>query len=354
MHGDNLVVKVSKNHLLEEASDLRMSGSELGYTVYQSYLSGKVRMWCGRFAAVVALIILVATVAGFVLTSKVGTDFSSSLDYAAYEDTTMVVHSIDQLHIKSIRAREDIQYEDISLKVQFILADTECSNLPLLTDRSVTNHTKVNNMIGLYLMHGSYISLNICATANDSSPERGEVFILSNLTKARDFDPKRDSGNVLVSTSFEVGYSQDKQHPWICTPVNCTVNDDGYYSVIFLEPSYPVQYNYTSNILGKYINLPLLRSNWNCTVVDNERDDYCTQELPWAIKETCLIARIENHATSNTQYFTHIAVDFELRVEVLILGYVFSGLSLLIFIISMAFCCLGYKKQLGKIKNIVV
>ena len=292
-----------------------------------------------------ALITLVAAIAGFILTSKAGTDFSSSLHLAAYEDTTMVIQSINQFYIKSIRAREDIQYEDVLLKVQFILADMECSNLPLLTDSSITIHTKVKNMIGVYLMHGSNISLNICATANDSSPERGEVFILNNLTEARYFDPQRDSEHVLVSTSFEIGYSQDKQHPWICTPVNCTVNDDGYYSVIFLEPSYPVKYNYTSNILEKYIDLSSLQSNWNCTV-DNDHDDHCYQELPLACKETCLIARIENHVTSNPQkFFIHIAVDFELQVGVLILGYTFSGLALIIFILSMVFCCCRHKKK---------
>ena len=300
-----------------------------------------------------ALITLVAAIAGFILTSKAGTDFSSSLHLAAYEDTTMVIQSINQFYIKSIRAREDIQYEDVLLKVQFILADMECSNLPLLTDSSITIHTKVENMIGLYLMHGSNISLNICATANDSSPERGEVFILNNLTEAHHFDPQRDSEHVLVSTSFAIGYSQDKQHPWICTPVNCTVNDDGYYSVIFLEPSYPVQYDYTSNILGKYIDLSSLQSDWNCTV-QHEHDDHCYQELPWAIKETCLITRIENYATSNTQkFFIHVSADFELQVGVLILGYTFSGLSLLFFILSMVFCCWGCKKQLiNSIRNI--
>ena len=339
--------------------DLRISGSELEAAVYQyylSYLSGKVILWCGRITTVVALITLVATVAGFSLTSRVGDDFNSSLNPAAYEGTTMVVHSINQFRIKSIHAREDVQYKDISLEVQFILADMGCSNLPLLTDSSVTNNTKVKNIIGLYLMHGSYISLNICATANDSSPERGEVFILNNLTEARYFDPQRDSENVLLSTSFAIGYSQNKHQPWMCTPVNCTINDDGYYSVIFLEPSYPVQYNYTSNISRNYIDLSSLRSNWNCTV-DDERDNHCYQELPWAIKETCLIARIEgddNHATSNTQkFFIHILVDFELQVRALILGYTFSGLSLLIFILSMAFCCWRYKKQLISIRNIV-
>ena len=323
------------------------------YQYYLSYLSGRIILWCGRIVTVVALITLVATVAGFSLTSRTGDDFNSSLNPAVYEGTTMVLQSIDQFRIKSIHAREDIQYQDISLEVQFILADMGCSNLPLLTDSSVTNNTKVKNMIGLYLMHGSYISLNICATANNTSPERGEVFILSNLTEARFFDPLRDSENVFLSTSFEIGYSQDKHQPWICTPVNCTINDDGYYSVIFLEPSYPVQYHYTSNISRNYIDLSSLRSNWNCTV-DNEYDNHCYQELPWAIKETCLIARIENSATSHTKkFFIHILVDFELQVGVLILGYTLSGLSLLIFILSMPFCCWRYKRQLISIRNMV-
>ena len=309
-------------------------------------------MWCGRIAAVVALItFVVAAIAGFISTSKAHTDFISNLDYAAYEGTTMVVHSIDQFYIKSIHAREDIHHGDVPLEVQFILADMECSNLPLLTNSSVTNDTKVKDIFGLYLMHGSHISLNICATANDSSPERGEVFIYNNLTEARHFDPQRDSEHVLLSISFAIGYSQDKQHPWKCTPVNCTVNDDGYYSVFFLGPSYPVQYDYTSNILGKYIDLSSLRSDWNCTVQD-EHDDHCYQQLPWVRKETCLIARIENYATSNTQkFFIHVSADFEFQVGVLILGYTLSGLSLLIFIfifIFIAFCCWRCKKQLNR------
>ena len=317
--------------------------------MFKNYLSGKI-IWCRRIAVVIALTTLMATVIGFVLTSKVENDVNTGLITTAYEGTTMVVQSINQFYIKSVLAREDIQHKDIPQQVQFILADMECSNLPLLNITIETSGTVVENQTGLYFMHGSYISFNICATANDTSPERGEVFIL-NLTEARFFDPQRDSEHVCFK-SFAIGHSQDEQHPWTCTPVDCHINSDGYYSVVFLDPSYPVQYNYTSNMLRKYIDLSSLQSSWNCTVYD--KDDQCYQEWPWATTETCLIARIENHAPSNTQYFTHIAVDLTLQVGVLILGYVFSGISLLIFIISMVFCCLGYKKQLRKIKNIVV
>ena len=113
--------------------------------------------------------------------------------------------------------------------------------------------------------------------------------------------------------------------------------------------THAVQYNYTSNILHNYIDLSSLQSSWNCTVYDE--DDQCYQEWPWVIKETCLIAMVGSNnnlafnsiVLDNQKYFTHIAVDLTLQVGVLILGYVFSGLSLLIFIISMVFCCLGYK-----------
>ena len=323
--------------------------------MFKNYLSGKI-IWCRRIAAVIALTTLMATLIGFVLTSKVENDVNTGLITTAYGGTTVVVQSINQFYIKSVLAREDIQHKDIPQQVQFILADMECSNLPLLNITIETTGTMVENQTGLYLMHGSYISFNICATANDTSPERGEVFILNNLTEARFFNPQRDSEHVCFK-SFAIGYSQDKQHPWICTPVDCHINSDGYYSVIFLDPSYPVQYNYTSNILRNYIDLSL-RSSWNCTVYDE--DDQCYQEWPWVIKATCLIARVGSNGNlasnvlGNQKYFTHIAVDLTLQVGVLILGYVFSGLSLLIFIISMVFCCLGYKKQLGQIKNIVV
>ena len=51
-------------------------------------------MWCGRIVTAVALITLVATVAGFILTSRAGDDFNSSLNPAGYEGTTMVLQSI--------------------------------------------------------------------------------------------------------------------------------------------------------------------------------------------------------------------------------------------------------------------
>ena len=305
-----------------------------------------------------ALITLLATVIGFVLTSKVGNAVNTSLVTAAYEGTTMVVQSINQFYIKSVLAREDIQHKDIPQKVQFILANVGCSNLPLSGNLIESlNFTMVENRTGFYFMHGSYISFNICATTNHSSPERGEVFILSNLTEARFFDPQRYNHGCF--RSFAIGYSQSKQ-PWMCTLVNCTINDDGYYSVIFLEPGYPVQYRYRLKMAVVYIDFSSLRSSWNCTVYDE--GDLCHQEWPWVPKETCLIARIgsnDNLASSSLvldhqKHFIHIAVDLTLQSSVQILGYIFSGLSLLIFIFTMVFCCLGYKKQLGYIKNTVV
>ena len=300
-----------------------------------------------------------ATVIGFTLTSRVENAVNTSLITTAYEGTTTVVQSINQFYINSVHAREDIRHKDIPQKVQFILADMGCSNLPLLNITIETNGTMVENQTGLYLMHDSHISFNICATANDSSPERGEVFILSNLTEARFFDPQRDNEHVCFK-SYAIGYSQDKQHPWICTPVDCHINDDGYYSVVFLDPSYPVQYRYTSNILRKYIDLSSLQSSWNCTVYDEDYD--CYQEWPWVAKETCLIARVgsnNNLASSGVvlddqKYFIHIIVDLSVQLGVLILGYILSGFSLLILIFSVVSCCLGYNKQLRKIKNIVV
>ena len=300
--------------------------------MFKNYLSEKI-IWCRRIAAVIALTTLMATLIGFVLTSKVENDVNTGLITTAYEGTTMVVQSINQFYIKSVLARENIQHKDIPQQVQFILADMECSNLPLLNITYETTGTMVENQTGLYFMHGSYISFNICATANDSSPERGEVFILNNLTEACFFDPQRDSEHVCFK-SFAIGHSQDKQHPWTCTPVDCHINSDGYYSVIFLDPSYPVQYNYTSNILRKYIDLSSLQSSWNCTVCDE--DDQCYQEWPWATEKKCLIARIGSNGNlasnsivlGNQKYFTHIAVDLTLQVGVLILGYVLSGLSL--------------------------
>ena len=326
--------------------------------MFKNYLSGKI-IWCRRIAVVLALITLTATVIGFILTGGVENAVNTNLITTAYGGTTMVVKSINQFYIKSVLAREDIQHKDIPQQVQFILADMECNNLPLLNITYETTGTMVENQTGLYLMHGSYISFNICATANHTSPERGEVFILNNLTEARFFDPQRDSEYVCFK-SFAIGHSQDKQHPWTCTPVDCHINSDGYYSVVFLDPSYPVQYNYTSNILQKYIDLHSLQSSWNCTLYDE--DHQCHREWQWGTTETCLIAMVgsNNNLASNSivldnqKYFTHIAVDLTLQVGVLILGYVFSSLSLLIFIISMVFCCLGYKKQLRKIKNTVV
>ena len=151
-----------------------------------------------------------ATVIGFVLTSKVENDVNTGLITTAYEGTTMVVQSINQFYIKSVLAREDIQHKDIPQQLQFILADMECSSLPLLNITIETSGTVVKNQTGLYFMHGSYISFNICATANDSSPEHGEVFILNNLTEARFFDPQRDSEHVCFK-SFAIGYSHARQ-----------------------------------------------------------------------------------------------------------------------------------------------
>ena len=135
-------------------------------------------IWCRRIAVVIALTTFMATVIGLILTSKVQNDVNTGLITTAYDGTMMVVQNINQFHIKSVLAREDIQHKDIPQQVQFILADMECSNLPLLNITIETTGTMVENQTGLYFMHGSHISFNICATANHTSPERGEVFIL--------------------------------------------------------------------------------------------------------------------------------------------------------------------------------
>ena len=128
----------------------------------------------------------------------------------------MVLENINQFYTKSLLSREDVEHRDISQEVEFIIADIACRNLPLLTDILVNNGTMMENITGLYLMSGSYISFNICATANSTSPQRGELYVLNDLTEARYFNPQTDKAKACFR-SYEIGYSQDKQHPWICT-----------------------------------------------------------------------------------------------------------------------------------------
>jgi len=286
---------------------------------------------------------------GLILTTKVGSTFSSNLNTIVCGGSTVVLENINQFYTKSLLSREDVEHRDISQEVEFIIADMACRNLPLLTDILVNNGTVMENITGLYLMSGSYISFNICATANSTSPQRGELYVLSDLTEARYFNPQTDKAKACFR-SYQIGYSQDKQHPWNCTNITCPVHNDGYYSMILLDPDYPVKYYYTLNITRKYIDLHSVHPIWNCTVKD-EDDGHCLFGYQdWVPKESCLIARIGDDepttGLSSQKRFVHITVDRMLQENVLILGYFFSGVALIIFGVSLPACILRPAKKL--------
>ena len=296
----------------------------------------------------VALLTLVAAITGLVLTSKVGNTYIPNLTSAVCGGSTVVVDNINQFYTKSLSAREDVKHGDISQEVEFIISDMACRNLPLLTDNLEQNGTVMKNITGLYLMHGSYISFSICATANSTSPQRGELYVLNDLTEARYFNPQIDKASACFR-SFQIGYSQDKQ-PWRCTNASCPVHSDGYYSLILLDPDYPVQYSYTLDIVRQYIDLSSVHPSWNCTVND-EDDEPCFFEYhDWVLKESCLIARIGgNEPTTGLncqKRFAHVDVDRELQESVLIVGYVLSGLTLLVSSVSLVVCVLRPAKKL--------
>lgn len=250
-----------------------------------------------------------------------------------------MLYNFSPYYIDDVVITEQLEHGENPHVIHFSLID----NCQLKNDKNVTSETvldvpQMKNITGLYLLPGSEIRYNICALT-DAPPQYGvrlEIYMLTNLKEARDFNPRQSS----TYKNFPVCSSHDNEL-CSCHTFTYQVEESNYYSAIFIprQTTFKIEYNYTRTIQRVFIASSQNSSLQTCSVsgIDNQCLFEIGTFLPHQMnKEQCIIAEIETNEIEMSNYLhisvtpTCIGVQEPIGIAFLIFGIV--GLIIILLI----------------------
>lgn len=209
--------------------------------------------------------------------------------------------------------------------IDVYLVNSDCYDLPITSTSQTTESSNFTN-VTYYLMPGSQIHYNICATSNFSVTERIHLVILDNLEESRTFNPATDESFAYFK-NIHVGRNGKTK----CTTVHYTVHNEGYYTLLFYLPKQPLSYEYKSMIVVKSIDISAVYEQ-NCTI--DEDHEHCDWPLTFGLTEQCLVAVIRNRTDKFHYKYVHANVVFERRLDkVLGITVTLASISLIISVL---------------------
>ncbi len=263
------------------------------------------------------------------------------INQLVYEGSIIALYNFLPYYVNDIVMAEKLEHEENLHVIHFSLID----NCQLKENKTTISETEIDvphmkNITALYLLPGSEISYNICALTN-AQPQSGvrlEVYMLTDLEKARDFNPRQS----YIYKNFPV-CSQHDDKPCSCHTFTYKVKESNYYSAIFIprQNIFTIDYNYTSTIQKVSIASYQNSSLHTCSV--SGINDQCSFEIAnllphQMVKEQCIIADIEVNEVEKSSYL-HISVTPTCSKTQLGVSISFLVFGVLVLIIILCLWC---------------
>jgi len=223
------------------------------------------------------------------------------------EGDTIILSQVSTFFDQLVSTMEVARIGESPHVIDVYLVNSDCYDLPINSTNQTTESSNFIN-VTYYLMPGSRIHYNICATSNFSVTEQIHLVILDNLEESRTFNPTTDQSYAYFK-NIHVGRNGKTE----CNNVHYTVNYEGYYTLLFYLPKQPLSYEYESMIVVKSIDISSAVYEQNCTI--DEDHEQCDLPLTFGLTEQCLVAVIRNRTDKFHNKYVHANVVFEHRLD---------------------------------------
>ena len=163
---------------------------------------------------------------------------SSTLTTRQREGDAVVLRSVDLFLTENVSVTEQIYHHDSPHEVDVYLTPRDCQYLPTYWN---TTNLKFKNSTPIYMLAGSRLSYNICASTDSKQKDNIELYIVAGLNNILHFNPDEAlEDKHYYYKSIPVGGNGDMP----CTKVLQHVHSPNYYASIFLIPPQPLNITY--------------------------------------------------------------------------------------------------------------
>ena len=212
------------------------------------------------------------------------------------------------------------------------LSHENCHHLPTNDIEHQYDGTTTKNSIDpVYMLEGSNITTNICASTKYSGSYCVEVYILKGVHEYLYFDPRTS----IYYKSIPVGTNKEEK----CTYIIFRITIKDYYSVKFLPPPHvSLTYNLTMQV--RSLNIDDLRNTSFVGTIEPD-DDSEVIDIPIGLgtSQYCLFAYIQESSDPLSDNYTSILVNPVPRPVALVISVSLTAFFFLIIMVGVIICC---------------
>ena len=245
---------------------------------------------------------------------------------------SVILESVNKFLTKRVSVIEEVYHYDSPHPIDVYFTSDDCHHLPTYyyTEEHNATDLKFKNATPLYMLAGSWLRYNVCASTMDEQNDRIELYSMAGLKGAIHFDPeeaREDDHNYFKS--IPVGMNGHMK----CTVISRNIHSTNYYTSLFLLPSESLKISYELIIHTVAINITALETTLVGQIDDDNEEVYA--DVKFGVFEECLIGYIQPGVGRYKN--VHVKLNFAQQEHAIAISacltIFFTLLTLIIFVI---------------------
>lgn len=297
---------------------------------------------CAGIIILISLVLVVAVAA--VLVSFAVKQYRSnqqSVTERYRENSSVVLAELDHFYTESLTVTEDTEHlNDFRHDIEvYQLEGHRCSELEYVTEYML-NGSDLTPIPPVYALANSSILVHICGSTNATTESDRLEIVLKNHLEETDENP----------------YKVNFFHPGLvgkprCKDMTFQLPANGYYTLIMMNPSTPIQFDYELTYKIRAIDTHLLAEHSFSNYTLHADQESCKFSLSSGImKKSCFVAVIRENPNT-TKGYVHIQLKYGNRMAGFIAGVVvLSVVAITLFIASIVIISLFIRRVIKHTK----
>ena len=258
---------------------------------------------------------------------------SSPLITLQRQGAAVILDSVNAFLTETVSITEQVNHHDSPHMIDTYLTSRGCEHLPTYWNISEYNATDLRNTTPVYMLAGSRLSFDICASTEYEVKDNIELYIVAGLNDILRFNPdEAQEDKHYYYKSIPVGDNGDMP----CTKASYHVHSPNYYTSIFLIPPQPLNITYQLNTSVLSINVTALELASTHVGTLHEDNDEIHTSLKFHACHKCLIALI--HPGKGQRKTVHIKLNFVQQESAIYVSFITLFPFLVVLFFAVIYC----------------
>ena len=266
---------------------------------------------------------------------------SSPLITSQRQGAAVILDSVNAFLTDTVSISEQVNHHDSPHTIDAYLTSRGCEHLPTYWNIYEYNATDLRNTTPVYMLAGSRLSFDICASTEYEQKDNIELYIIAGLNDILRFNP--DEAREDKHYNYKIIPVGE------CTKVSYHVHSPNYYTSIFLVPPQPLNITYQLNTSVLSINVTALElASTHVGTLHEDNDEVHTSLKFRAFLRKCLIALI--HPGKGQRKNVHTKLNFVQHDRAIIISFFITLFPILVVLFFAVIYCI---KRRHSIKHFV-